>query len=243
MMKKNVTLGLVMLIAMTFTSSCYFEFPSRISGDGNVVSEIRDLNNFSSISISGGLEGFITMGEKFSVEVIADENLQEIIQTEVRGKKLVIRASRNIRRADSKEVHISLPVLSGIDVSSAARMQSENFFDVDELRADVSSAGRLKLIINSRELDINVSSAGDATLEGRTENLKATVSSAGDLDASDLEAVNAKVNVSSAGKASLMVSGELDANASSAGSISYKGNPIEKSTITSSAGSIRQRGN
>jgi hypothetical protein len=241
-MKKKAKLSLVLLAAMTLISSCYFESPNRISGNGNVVSEIRDLDNFTSISISGGLEGFITMGENFSVEVIADENLQEIIKTEVRGTRLVIKASRNIRRADSKEIHISLPEISGLNVSAAARLQSENLIDVDELHADVSSAGRLTLIINSNLLDMNISSAGDATLEGRTENLKATVSSAGDLDASDLEAVKAKVNVSSAGKASLMVSGELDANASSAGSISYKGNPIEKSTITSSAGSIRHRG-
>lgn len=67
------------------------------------------------------------------------------------------------------------------------------------------------------------------------------VSSAGKLDAYDLVSRKCNVSVSSAGHAKINVVEELDAEASSAGSITYTGDPKEIRIEKSSAGSVSKR--
>jgi hypothetical protein len=242
-MKSLLVFGRTFIIVTTlFLSSCLYVFENSVSGNGNVVTETRNVGSFSGIHGSSGLNIIVTFGDASEdIEVVADENLQEIIKNEVSGNVLRISTRENIRNARSKDIFVSAGSLEVIELSSAADFVAENMLDTRNLRIGVSSAAKLELEVNADKIDVNISSSGNATLQGTANELSASVSSAGDLQAEELVVDKCRVNVSSAGDASVYVAKELDADASSAGHITYRGNPESRKVNSSSAGSISQR--
>jgi len=109
------------------------------------------------------------------------------------------------------------------------------------LHISVSSAGKLRIETVADEINAEASSGGNVELRGTADELEVDVSSAGSIDADRLEVKNCDVSASSAGSASVWVSEELRAEASSAGNIHYKGKPANKRVNTSSGGSISER--
>jgi hypothetical protein len=222
-------------------NSCIFPFAGSISGNGNVKTESRQVGEFNSIEASNGLHVLITFGESQSLEVEADENLHDVIKTEVSSGTLRIFSEKNIRSEKAKNIHISVKTLEEIEVSSAADVQCENPLETDHLTVSASSAGDVRIEVKAKEINADASSSGSIELKGEAKDIDIDVSSAGTIDADRLMSKSCRVSASSAGSASVWVTEQLEADASSAGNIRYKGEPANKRIDTSSAGSILQR--
>ncbi len=237
------TIKTIMLNTMTIllAAGCVVNIQDTITGDGKVVSQTRDVPEFTGVKVGSGIDVFLTQGDNQRVEVEADENLQEWIRTEVKGSVLHIYTDKNIRLAKAKRVNINCKMLDRIDISSAGDVTAVNRFKADKLDIDMSSAGDLNLEVEANEISISISSAGNAVLKGKTDTLKADLSSAGDLNAYDLEAKYGEISVSSAGSARVFVTDEASFHSSSAGDIDYKGEPRMKEIHTSSAGSVNKK--
>jgi hypothetical protein len=237
--------ALIYLSALTglffLFNSCIMGFLDSISGDGNVKTVTREVSDFKSIEASNALNVFITFGNTLSLEVEADENLHDVILTEVNSGTLRVHTNKNIRNAKAKNVRITVPSLDDIQVSSAADVRCENILKTDRLEISVSSAGQLRLETDAKEVRAEASSSGSMELRGKSDDLDITVSSAGSIDADRLEVKFCKASASSAGNAKVWVTDQLSAEASSAGNIQYKGEPANKKIDTSSAGSVSQR--
>ena len=239
-MKKVSYLFAVLTLSL---SSCMLDgLNYGISGNGNVVEETRDVDGFTGVHISSGIDVLLTEGNQFEVVVEADENLQEVIETELRGNMLVVGTDRvNIRRAEAKRVYVTLPRLEELKISSAGDCDGQTPFRCEDLRISISSAGDLSLEVEADRIDVDISSSGDAKITGKANVLDASLSSAGDLDAWDLEARVVEVNVSSAGDARVFATEEISMDASSAGNIYYRGDPRVLHSRSSSAGEIVKR--
>jgi hypothetical protein len=234
---RNITICLSLLL----TIGCYWDVHEMITGNGDVVFEERQVSDFNGISVSSGIDVYITQGERESVEVEADENLMDVINTRVENDVLKISTSKNIRMAKSKKVYVTYVNLNKIGVSSAGDVKGKNTLNTDKLKINLSSAGDLVLDVEADEILIKISSSGNVSLSGKTNYLKAGLSSAGDLNAFDLEAKVGDISVSSAGDAKVFITDEASFSSSSAGDIIYKGDPKIKNMSTSSAGSIRKK--
>ena len=236
-MKKVAFLSLVLVLSM---SSCYIDgWGTGIAGNGNVVEETRDVSGFTGVEVSTGIDVYLTQGNEFEVVVEADENLQEVILTEVKGDNLVVRTDHvNIRSAKSKKVHVTLPELTELKISSAGDCVGQTPFQCRDLRISISSAGDLTLEVEADRIDLDISSSGDARISGTASVVDASLSSAGDLHAFDLVAGKVDVNVSSGGDARVHATEEIDMTASSAGNIYYMGDAKVAHSSSSSAGNI-----
>jgi hypothetical protein len=239
MKAKNFLFVLPLILLMD--SGCMINFPDSITGNGKVITQTRDLSEFSGIKVGSGIDVYLTQGETQRVEVEADENLQDYIRTEVVGNELHIYSDKNIRLAKSRRVNITCKTIDKIDVSSAGDVVGLSPFKTDRLDIDISSAGDLKFEVEANDINISISSSGDVTLKGQAHNLKADLSSAGDLNAFDLVAEIGDITVSSAGDARVNITQEASLRSSSAGDIEYKGDPKIKEINTSSGGSISKR--
>lgn len=239
-MKKLAFLTTAMLLTL---SSCYIDgWNQSISGNGRVVDETRNISDFTGVHVSSGIDVYLTQGSSFEVKVEADENLHDVILTEVEGRMLVVKTDRvNIRNAKSKKVHVTLPELTSLKISSAGDCVGQTPFECEDLRISISSAGDLKLEVDADRIDLDISSSGDADLAGTAEVFDVNLSSAGDLNAYDLIARKVDVNVSSAGDARVHATEEISATASSAGNIYYKGDARVVHSSSSSAGNISHR--
>ncbi len=86
-MKKLIKVSLLVFLIFGM-SSCMLD---GIKGDGNVVINKRKISNdFIRINASRGLDVYITKSKYTSLEVEADQNLHELITTEVRDGTLHI---------------------------------------------------------------------------------------------------------------------------------------------------------
>jgi hypothetical protein len=131
--------------------------------------------------------------------------------------------------------------ISSIRTTSAGDVIGESPINSDNLELSASSAGDIKIEVKSKDLDVDISSSGDITLRGEADMLRADLSSAGDLNAYELQTREANISVSSAGDASINVSERINARASSAGDINYRGDPKYVDAHSSSAGGIHKR--
>jgi hypothetical protein len=239
-MKRVLFLSIVIPLIL---SSCVIDgWNTGISGNGNVVDEVRDVSGFNGVHVSSGIDVYLSEGNQFEVRVEADENLLEVIETEVRGNLLEVGTDRvNIRRAKSKKVYVTLPELKELKISSAGDCDGQTLFHCGDLRLSISSAGDLSLEVEADEIDLDISSSGDARIAGSANVLDASLSSAGNLDAWDLEAKVVEVSVSSAGDARVFATEEISMSASSAGNIYYRGDAKVLRSSKSSAGDIVKR--
>ncbi len=235
---KNVAI-LIAVLLLTLPSCIIDGWDQGITGNGNVVEETRDISGFTGVHISSGIDVYLSQGNSFEVRVEADENLQEVILTEMNGSMLVVKTERvSIRRAKSKKVHVTLPELKELKISSAGDCDGQTPFNCEDLRLSISSAGDLTLDVDAERIDLDISSSGDASISGSADVFNVDLSSAGDLNAFDLIAARVDVNVSSAGDASVHATEEISMNASSAGNIYYKGDAQVVHSRSSSAGDI-----
>ena len=239
-MKNNssiIAIGAILLLV----SGCVINLQDTITGDGNTVTQTRDLQEFSGIKVGSGIDVFVTQGETQKVEVEADENLQEWIRTEVEGSVLHIYVEKSIRMAKSKKVSISCKAIDRLDISSAAEVTGLSRFKTDKLDIDLSSAGKLKFEVEAGEIRLSASSAAKGYLKGTAQKITADLSSAGEMAAFDLETKVCDISVSSAGKARTWVTDEASFQASSGGNINYTGEPKIRNINTSSGGSVNKK--
>lgn len=212
-----------------------------VRGDHHVVSKDRNVESFTGLKVSSGIDVYLTQGSKTSVALEADENLHEYIVTEVRNGILNIYTEANIRDAERKRAYVTMKEINSIRTTSAGDVVGETPIKSDRLELSATSAGNINLEVTANEIHIDISSSGDITLNGQTGTLEADLSSAGDLKAYNLQSKEADISVSSAGSADINVTDKITARASSAGDINYRGNPKYVDAHSSSAGGIHRR--
>jgi len=239
---KRTTSLLIAIMALGFTSCVIGSWDNSVTGNGNVVEETRDISGFTGIHLSSGIDVLLSQGDEFNVVVEADENLLEYIETELKGDVLEVGTDRvNIRKATRKRVHVTLPVLEQVKISSAGDCDGQTPFTCEDLEISVSSAGDLSLEVEADRIELDISSSGDVKLAGEAAILNASLSSAGDLHAFDLIAEEVDVDVSSAGDARVHATKEISMSATSAGDIHYMGDAEVTRKHKSSAGDIIKR--
>ena len=232
---KNLKFLLFSLAILAMSCSVGGQIRRTVHGDHNVTS------SFTGVKASSGVDVYLSQGDDQSVVVEADANLHEYIRTEVRNDVLHVYTDVNIRDAKEERVYVTMPDIRSVATSSAGDIVGKTPIRTDELSLSASSAGDIDLEVYAKSVELHLSSSGDINIKGETETLKADLSSAGDLSAYDLKSKEADISVSSAGDADIYVTENLRARASSAGDISYRGNPSRVDVHTSSAGGIHSR--
>jgi len=197
--------------------------------------DTRNLSSFSELSVSEAIEVELVKGNSEKAEVEVTGTDAENVLTEVSGNRLKIHMASGNWRNVNAYVRLTYTNLEEIDVSSAARVSAEDAIASDQMELDVSSAAKADLVFDVGEMEVDVSSAGSLSAEGKVDAIEADVSSAGSISAYDLECKSAELSASSAGSIKITVTDQIDAKASSGGSIRYKGKP-EKERVSSSAG-------
>ncbi|MFI0430637.1 head GIN domain-containing protein [Mariniflexile sp. HMF6888] len=224
--------------------SCNFDINihSGIEGNGNVTIEKRNINQpFSAIKATEGLNVYVTQSDNEDISVEADENLQDIIITEVVDNVLKIHTKKNIGKYTSKKVMVSFRDISSMIATSGSNVKSTNTLVVKHLDLETSSGSHVDLSINAANLNCKSSSGSNLKLSGKTIKLTAEASSGSTIKAKDMEAQSSYANASSGANITVNTSKELTAKASSGGHITYFGNPEKVTKNDSVSGSITKQ--
>ncbi|WP_142785530.1 head GIN domain-containing protein [Changchengzhania lutea] len=234
---------LATLLSLTLFS-CNFDMRLQpgVRGNGNVQMEDRTINEpFTAIEASEGLDVYLTQDNTASVTIEADENLHDIIITEVENNVLKIHTSENIGKSTSKKVHVTFKSISKIKATSGSDVYSTNTISVDDLQLKTTSGSDMTLDVNTSNLICKATSGSDLRVSGKTTTLSAEATSGSDIKASDLIAQSSNVKATSGADISVNTAKELTAKATSGGDIKYYGNPEIVNTEDGTSGSIRKQ--
>ena len=225
------------ILLLVLTSSCMFD---GVKGNRIVKTTKRNISSdFEAISVSNGIDVYLTMGSSTTLSLEADENLHDIIQTEVEDGVLRIYADQNIWSAKRKRIYLSAQDINEIRTTSGAELITENTLKSDELSISVTSGAQVRMTVDVDNLSCSTTSGADARLEGRANHFVARSTSGSDIKASSLEAKTCEARVTSGADISVNVSEELDASATSGGDIRYSGNPKKIRKNSNSGGDVR----
>ncbi len=215
----------VTLLIALFLSSCAFDmnFGDGLKGNGTIAKDKREVTEeFTLVSVSEGLDVFVTQGEPFEITVEADENVIDLIGTEIRDGKLMVHAIKNIGRA-THVIYVRLPEITGLSSSSGADLIAEETLESDKITLDASSGSGLKVKLNADEVTADTSSGADISVSGSANLFYANSSSGSDINARNLKVKVCHADASSGSDISLHVTESLTAEANSGADISYSG--------------------
>ena len=218
----RITIALIMAIIM---SSCAFDanFGAGKRGNGEVVKEKREVNeDFTVVSASEGLDVYVSQGTDFEIAVEADENIIDLIGTDIRDGKLKVHAIQNIGRA-TKKVYVTLPEVTGLYASSGSDLVTQGVIEAEKINLDASSGADLNVELSADEVDANSSSGADIRINGEANLFYADASSGSDIKAKDFLVKTCHAGASSGADITVNVSESLTADASSGADISYTG--------------------
>lgn len=202
--------------------------------------EQRSIASFSGVQSSAGVDVYLKKGDKESVKVeITSGRITDVI-TEVGGTSLRISMKSGSRQVRGVKVYVTYVELDKLEASSGSNIFSEETIKGSEMIIHATSGASIEVVVEAKSVIAESNSAGEIEIKGSTKLLEAEADSGGVLDAYDLQAETVDAEASSAGALKVSVSENLKANASSAGSIRYRGNPSKSVINASSAGSVKK---
>lgn len=225
-----------------FISSCGIDMFNRVDGNRNVVTQKRKVHeDFTKVKVSTGLDLYIRQGDKVSLTVEADENLHDIIVTEVNNGKLSIYSEKNIWRAKARKIYLTVTNIEELTATSGSDAYTENRLKVQDFKLSVSSGADATIEVDADNIKTSASSGADLRVSGIANSHYSSASSGSSIRAYELKSKDVTVKVSSGADINIYASESIDARATSGGDIDYKGNPEKVNKSTSSGGSVSKR--
>lgn len=214
-------------------------------GSGNVITETRNVGEFTAIEVDYPAQVIITQGDQASVKIEAEDNVLPGLKTQIRSNTLEIfyKVEGGKRVNPRKMVKITIVVkdLKDVEFNSAGELSLEGI-TANDLDVSISGAGNVRLNeIDVKNLAVGLSGAGNATASGAAENLRLIISGFGSFNGGDLHSKTAAVTLSGAGSVTTWVDEKLDALISGAGSVNYYGAADVTKNI-SGAGNVKHLG-
>lgn len=196
----------------------------RLTGNKNVVSQERTVENFNGINVGGAFVVFFTQKNEVTLKVEADENLMDAITTKVKGDHLHI-SSSGLRNATKLNIYVTAPELNYINVSGAARFEGQNTLSAANLELIASGASEVNLDLEADELIVDASGASDVKIGGTVNTSFISASGASDVKARDLQSGTSTAEASGASNISVNSNQKVFKKTSGAGDVKVFGDP------------------
>jgi len=191
--------------------------------DGDMITETRDVKDFSALALRGGMDLDVTVGAAHSVSISAREDYISSISTDIDGDSLAIDMPKDddgdYCTDGNVAVRITLPTLTALTVFGGVEAKLAGF--------------------DGGDLALDVRGAGDFDLQGRCDQLVIDMKGAGNIDADDLICSDVAVDLRGAGNVSVHASRSVDADLRGVGHIAVAGNPGTVTKNVSGLGVVR----
>ena len=193
-MKKAAILLTAILVSVVF-DSCIFT--GTVEGNGKVVEETRDLGDFDKISVTRGMNVYISQGSIQKVVVKADENLLDVIETSVSDGTLKVSCNKGIRKAESNKVLVTVPNIDFLKTTAGSNVFAEDTLNLKTLEVKSTAGSNVKLLLKAEELNVSAMAGSNISLNGTSGAFNAKANSGSNVKAGDLRITNCDLKASS----------------------------------------------
>lgn len=234
----------LLLAAFLIITSFASQAQKAIVNDPNA--ELRTINgSFNAINISGGIDLYLSQFETESVAVSAASaeyrmNLKTIVENNT--LKIYYDGGKWIKGNKKLKVYVSFKTLARLEANGACDVQIAGTITTSTLSLKLTGASDFRGDIKVDNLTIDLSGASDVKISGSATVANVETSGASDVKAYDLVTDMCTAKASGASDINITVNKELNAHASGASDIFYKGNAAVKEMKTSGASSVSRKG-
>jgi hypothetical protein len=231
-MKKSI--GLLLAAALFIFSSC-----RKVVGEGPLVTETRPVSNFTGISSEMSGKVNFTIGPNYKVEITAQRNILDVMNTHVVNGVLHIDFKDNVRVRAHEDitVNITAPAADYFRLSGSGNMNVMGDITANNLNVRLSGSGDIGIqnAVVADKIDMEVSGSGNISIaNGSAINEDLEISGSGKIELAGVTAQNAVTHTSGSGDVKVVVSKYLEAHISGSGCVYYHGNPIISTHISGS---------
>lgn len=199
------------------------------------VYEEYSVDDFDRLEIGDAIHIDVEQGNYFEVAVRGDRRNVDDLDVFKEGSTLIVRFDENRNRNHETYVTITVPTLRSVNFSGASDSRVSGFYDLDVFDVYLSGASSCQLDIESDDIDIVLSGASVLTLRGEGNTLESELSGASVMRAFDYPVNDASIVVSGASSGRVSVANHLEASASGASVVLYRGDPTVDSNVSDSS--------
>ena len=153
------------LVMMTFFCfSAQAQKMEKIRGSKVVTIEQKSIDAFSALEVEHGLEVYLVKGNAPAIEIEADDNLHEAIETNVLAGILYVRVKKNITSAKKVNIRVvytdelnKILVKDKASITALAALQLE--------KVEIKAIEQSKLFLNVQVTDFNLNLTDKSTAE------------------------------------------------------------------------------
>jgi hypothetical protein len=214
----NKTTILALAGALMILAGC--NWPFGIRGNGHVVSDQKNIEDFSEIQAGGAFDIDWRSGPP-SLRISTDENLLQYIETDVSDNRLRLSSRERLWPTHGIKVVATSPIRKGAKLSGAVDL--------------------VALQLTGPKFYFKSTGASDVKLDGTVDELLADMTGASDLSAKNLQTKRIEISTTGAADAEVNVSEALRVSITGAGAVYYHGNPPTIEKHVTGAGTIKHR--
>lgn len=204
-----------------------------IEGNGRLVTREVPVSSFETLKASGVYELKLLQGDKESVKIEADENLQPYFNVHTEGNRLVIDMkdlkNKNLKHKNRMRVYVTFRKLNELDISTVGSVNAEKELSFGDLAIKNASVGKVDLRLSANTVKLDNSSVGSVTLTGKAQNADFKNQGVGSLDAGSFVVQTLNIENNGVGGATVNAAKELKVKDNMLGRVKNKGAaPVRK---------------
>ncbi len=209
-----------------------------IVGSGAVVAETRPVGGFDQIVLEGEGDVSIRSTGKDTLVVRTDDNLQQLIETVVEGRALILRKAEDVDLAptDSIEYEVTVRELAGVTLAGAGSITVDEW-TAENSRLALSGAGDIEVgKLEASTLAVEYTGVGSISIaDGSVGDQTVRLDGVGDYVADALATETASVDAAGPVSALVWVTDTLSIVARDGASVSYYGSPVVTEALEGSS--------
>ncbi len=201
--------------------------------------EVRNLANFSSISIFGNLNVRLVKGDSTYVVLKGEKDFFSAVTTEVSKNKLSIKFTKT---GDDKTIDAIIYYKSINEVvgKAGANIVANNVLDSPKFNLKLAQGSEAILEFSSSNVDIKVTQASELKIKGRSINLNIICNSGANVQALEMKSDKTIVKAVTGGVVAIKLEGDVTLTAHTGAVIAYSGTPKTISQKVSTGGKINK---
>lgn len=235
MSKICTTSAILFLGAFLFSSSVFAQYTKNMA-----------VNNFSKVSVSSGIDLYLSQGNTESAKIVGDKELVDKLVLEKDGNRLNIKYRQNnnwsgmFKNRQGTKVYLTFKTLDELSASGGSDVYAANTVKIDRMNLATSGGSDVELNIVCKDITISASGGSDLDLKGSATNMDLNISGGSDVDAEHFSVDYAKVHASGGSDAEILVNKALEADASGGSDVRFRGDAAYKKTSSSRSGSVKR---
>ena len=221
---KMLKIILISLAPMLILSCNKQSLIPYIKGSGIIVTEERDIDNYSTIDLRMAGNVKISADNRFKLMVSADDNIIGEINTSTSNGTLIISGNKNFRNA-TIDIHISLPSAEKISVNSSGNIMIGDLFPCEEMYFRIGGSGTITAKVDSEKVQSTIAGSGSLNLSGTAGLHSIEISGSGTINSYKLNTSVSHVKVNGSGNSYISVAEILEVKNNGSGNVYYRGAP------------------